>query len=43
MLRKDGTQESLVDRMLTRAELYALLDYDMNLPPGANQRDGVNR
>jgi len=32
VIKKDGTQESLVDDMQTRAELYELLGYDMDVP-----------
>jgi len=28
MLRRDGTQQSVVDRMQTRQELYGVLDYE---------------
>lgn len=32
VIKKDGTQKSLVDDMQTRAELYELLEYDMDVP-----------
>ncbi len=32
-LRADGTQKTLLDRMQTRAELYDLLGYDVDVPP----------
>jgi len=32
VIKEEGTQKSLVDDMQTRAELYELLDYDMDVP-----------
>jgi methylisocitrate lyase len=33
MLKAEGTQKNFLDRMQTRKDLYALLDYDMDAPP----------
>ncbi len=40
-IKRDGTQKAFLDQMQTRKELYELLEYDMDTPPGNESQTGA--